>query len=450
MATFVIVTLPLTGHMRPMMAACHALKQAGHRPVIVGPLDLLARVPHDLETLAMGEQSLPAGALDALCACLTRMTSLSDVKDMFSAVATMSRLYLDHLPNAVAQLGADGIIHDQLEPAAGIVARGLAQADPTFRHISLACALPMNRDPHVPPPFMGWKYRTGRVGAWLNGGYYTVVNRLLREQCDVLADGAAHFGLSKPEGLEDWQKPWTVDDGISRETDLAQGLACLDYPRARPPLYLGPFRDDTAIYPGLSSIEPERDGRSLCFVSLGSLMGGRAKVLSAMAKAATGRGLQPVLVHGGRLEAGSAKFPKGTIVRDFLDQREILSESSAAIIHGGYNSTTDAVSAGVPLVTVPLAFEQGAIAARVERAGLGRTVSSRGPSLSQRIRLALGDVLGSPDMAQSARRARFEAMAASGLPGFVAAVNGAIQRPSLPERLISGSASSGPIMQPAE
>lgn len=450
MATFAIVTLPLTGHMRPMMAACRALKEAGHRPVVVGPIDLLARVPDDIETLPIGAQSLPSGALDEMCACLSRMTSFGDVRDMFSAVATLSRLYLDHLSDAVVHLGADGIIHDQLEPAAGIVARGLKRTHPKFRHISLACALPMNREPHVPPPFMGWRYRPGPFGAWLNGGYYTVVNRLLREQCEVLADGAAYYGLSKPKGLEDWQKPWTVDDGISRDTDLAQGLACLDFPRANPPAYLGPLRDLAQSYSGLSSIAHQRDGRPLCFVSLGTLMGGRAKVLNAMAKAATSRGLQPVLVHGGRLDEGSIQFPHGTIVRDFLDQRDILSDASAAIIHGGYNSTTDAVAAGVPLVTVPLAFEQGAIAARVERAGLGRTVSVRGPSLSQRIRLALGDVLGSADVAQAARRARFEAMAASGLSGFVAAVNGAVPRPSQPETIVTGGASSGPVMQPAE
>ena len=450
MATFAIVTLPLTGHMRPMMAASRALQKAGHRPIVVGPLDLIARVPDDIETFAIGEKTLPSGALDEMCACLTRMNSFSDVRDMFSAVAEMSRLYLDHLPQAIDRLGADGLIHDQLEPAAGIVARGVSQSDPSFRHISLACALPMNRDPQVPPPFMGWRYREGRFGAWLNGGYYNVANWLLREQCEVLAGGASYYGLKKPDGLEDWQTPWTVDDGISRTTDLAQGLACLDYPRAHPPAYLGPFRDQEKSFPGLASIEAERDGRPLCFISLGTLMGGRAGVLNAMAKAASSRGLQPVLVHGGRLDERSDRFPKRTIVRDFLDQRDILSEASAAIIHGGYNSTTDAVAAGVPLVTVPLAFEQGAIAARVERAGLGRTVSSRGPSLSQRIRLALGDVLGSTEIALAARRARFEAMAAAGLPGFVAAVDGAVRTPSQLGIMSSGAASSGSVLEPAE
>jgi zeaxanthin glucosyltransferase len=425
MTTLALITLPLPGHYRPMMAAARSLRRAGHRPVIVGPADVTAKIAKDIETLPIGLRDLPPGQLDALCACLTRMRSWGDAQQMFKTLASLSAFYLTHLPAAMEQLGADAILHDQLEPGAGIVARGLSPTHGTT-HISLACALPMNRDGAIPPPFLGWKYRPSAFGHWLNGGYYNVVNWLLAEQSRVLEAGAARFGLTKPDGLKDWQRPWSVDDGISRTTDLAQGLASLDFPRDRPPTYLGPLRDDAASFPGLDSIAGERDGRQLAFISLGTLMGGRARILSAMAKAASARGLQPVVVHGGRLRGAEAVLPRGTIARDFLDQADILSDARAAIIHGGYNSTTDAVSAGVPLITVPLAFEQGAIGARVERAELGRTVSAVGPSLSQRIQLALGDVLSSPAVAQAVRRSRFEAMAAPGLPGLVAAIDTAL------------------------
>ncbi len=427
MATFALITLPLSGHMNPMMAAARALMASGHRPVVVGPPDLVARVPDDIETLIIGERDFPTGELDRICACLSRMRSWSDLTSMFTLTARLSRFYLRHLPRALEQIGADGLIHDQLEPGAGLVGRGLSSR--RFAHISLACALPMNREPSVPPPFMGWKYNSSAYGHWLNAGYYRIVNALLRPQCEVLAKGADDFGLSKPDGLEDWQQVWSVDDGISRTTDLAQGLASLDFPRERPPVYLGPFRDDGLCYPGPDTIAHERDGRPLAFISLGTLMGGRAKVLRAMAKAAIHQGLQPVVVHGGRLSDDSA-MPAGTIARDFLDQRAVLAQASAAIIHGGYNSTTDAVAAGVPLVTVPIAFEQSAIAARVVRAGLGCKVGAVGPGLSARISDALGEVMTSESVAKAARRARFEALAAPGLDGLVAAVDGAISLPS--------------------
>lgn len=425
MATLALITLPLSGHQRPMMAAARALRDAGHRPVIVGPPDITSKIADDIEALTVGARDLLPGQLDALCACLTRMRSWDDVRQMFSVIATLSQFYIDHLPAAIERLGADAVLHDQLEPAAGIVARGLENSH-GLKHISLACALPMNREASIPPPFMGWRYRPGPFGHWLNGGYYNVVNWLMAEQGRVLETGARHFGLSKPDGLKDWEQPWSVEDGISRNTDLAQGLASLDFPRDQPPIYLGPLRDTAEPYPGLDSIGPERDGRPLAFISLGTLMGGRARLLSTMAKSASARGLQPVVVHGGRLPDAGAVLPRGTIARDFLNQKEVFSETQAAIIHGGYNTATDAVSAGVPLVTVPLAFEQGAIAARVERADLGRTVGSWGPSLSQRIHLALGDVMSSKSIVQAVRRARFEAMAAPGLSGLVVAVERAL------------------------
>ena len=447
MATLALITLPLSGHMNPMVAAARALRRAGHRPVVLGPADLVARLPEDVEARIIGEADLPRGELDARCACLSRMGSLDDVRRMFALVADLSRFYVTHLPSALEQLGAQALLHDQLEPGAGLVARGLSRSL-GLRHLSLACALPMNQEASVPPPFMGWRSRPGPGGQGLNGGYYTVVNALLREQGQVLSDAAHRFGLSKParnldgSALQDWQRAWSVEDGRSRTYDLAQGLASLDFPRTDPPSYLGPFREGVSTYPGLSSVEAERDGRPLCFVSLGTLMGARASLLSAMARAAIRRGLQPVVVHGGRLEDPDA-LPRGTIARDFLDQRAVLAECDAAIIHGGYNSTTDAVAAGVPLVTVPIAFEQAAIAARVEHAGLGRRVGRRGPDLAQRIALGLSDTARDPEHRAARNRARFEALAAPGTAGLVAAVDAAMSGRRLPARETAPQAEPG-------
>ena len=457
MATFALVTLPLSGHIHPMMAAARALVRVGHRAVVLGPVDLVRRLPDDVEAQPIGERDLPAGALDAQCACLSRMQGAGDLLAMFRAVARLSEFYVTHLPAGLERLGASAVLHDQLEPGAGLVARGLSRSL-GLRHLSLACALPMNREPSVPPPFMGWRHREGAFWAWMNGGYYTVVDALLREQGRVLEAAAQRFGVCKPargpDGapLQDWQRAWSVDDGLSRTHDMAQGLASLDYPRTRPPAYLGPLRDGASRYPGLASIAAERDGRPLCFVSLGTLMGARADLLGAMARAATRRGLQPVVVHGGRL-ADPGALPAGTIARPFLDQAAVMAECEAAIIHGGYNSTTDAAAAGLPLVVVPVAFEQAAIGARVERAQLGRRVGRRGPDLAQRIALSLGDTIHNAEDRAARRRARFEALAAPGTDGLVAMAQAALDGVPAPDPAAAPRASElapGLVPLPAE
>lgn len=454
MATLALLTLPLAGHFNPMMAGARALKAAGHRPVVIGPPDVIDRVPADISTWVIGSTDWPRGSLADRCACLSRMRSVTDFRRMLQLVADHSQFYLDHLPDAIEAINADGIIHDQLEPAVGIVARGLKMRSSSLAHISLACALPMNREALILPPLLGWSYRASAFGAWLNQGYYRVVDTLLAEQGRVLADGAGRFGLKKCGNLESWQEAWSVEDGLSRSCDLAQGFASLDYPRHGPPLYLGPLRSSQSPYPGLEAIAAHRDGRPLCFISLGTLMGGRTSLLLAMARAADRRGLQPLVVHGGKMDKAAQRdflqrAPTGTLLHSFLNQTAVMRACHVAILHGGYNSTTDAIAAGLPVVIVPLAFEQGAIAARVERANLGRAVSRFGPNMSRRIRLALGDVLSSEAVRLATRQTRFEALAAPGLPGLVECVEATVTGHSSVKRLALANKEAGIVASKA-
>jgi zeaxanthin glucosyltransferase len=100
-------------------------------------------------------------------------------------------------------------------------------------------------------------------------------------------------------------------------------------------------------------------------------------------------------------------------VRDFVPQQAVLSHAAALVGHGGMNTVMDAIAAGVPAVLVPLAFEQAAIAARLERAGAG--VAVRGRLLrSRRIRAALRTVLDEPGCRAAAAGLQLEAAAAGG------------------------------------
>jgi UDP:flavonoid glycosyltransferase YjiC (YdhE family) len=87
----------------------------------------------------------------------------------------------------------------------------------------------------------------------------------------------------------------------------------------------------------------------------------------------------------------------------------------------------DVVAAGVPFVTVPIAFDQAAIAARINRAKLGCVVGRRGPDLLQRLTLGLSETARSEALRAARRQARFEAMAAPGVDGVVAAMNDALK-----------------------
>ena len=58
-------------------------------------------------------------------------------------------------------------------------------------------------------------------------------------------------------------------------------------------------------------------------------------------------------------------------MRDFLPQVALLERAALLVTHGGNNSVTEALTAGVPMVVLPFSTDQFAGAAAVEAAGLG-------------------------------------------------------------------------------
>ncbi len=94
--------------------------------------------------------------------------------------------------------------------------------------------------------------------------------------------------------------------------------------------------------------------------------------------------------------ADAAALPGDPLVRAFWPQRGVLRQCAAAILHGGFNTVLDALAAGVPIVAVPIAFEQPATAARVAWTGTGRVVPLR-RATRDTLAAALRAVLTDPD-----------------------------------------------------
>jgi UDP:flavonoid glycosyltransferase YjiC (YdhE family) len=63
-----------------------------------------------------------------------------------------------------------------------------------------------------------------------------------------------------------------------------------------------------------------------------------------------------------------------TLVRDFVPQQALLSHMDLFVTHGGNNSFTESLVTGVPLLVLPFASDQFAVAHDVERTGLGRVL----------------------------------------------------------------------------
>ncbi|MEO7752266.1 MAG: glycosyltransferase [Terracoccus sp.] len=117
----------------------------------------------------------------------------------------------------------------------------------------------------------------------------------------------------------------------------------------------------------------------LVYVSLGSFLSARDDVLARIAEALRGLDVRVALAHGSTPRGLLGSVPSTWLVREVLPQVTLLRQASLAISHGGNNSVTEALTAGVPLLLLPLSTDQFAGAAAVERHGLGEVLDPNDP-----------------------------------------------------------------------
>lgn len=380
MARFGIIAPPLPGHINPMSVLARTLQGRGHRVTFLGFLDMGPRLPKDLSFQAFAAHDQPLGSLDPYLRSLARLGGAVSLWRFIHRLAGFADVIARTLPAALEELAPDALIIDQTDAAASLVATALG-----IPFVNVANALPLNLEPGVPPPVLPWPYDPSEKGLRRNRGGYRVARSVERPITRVIRRHAVRLG--RPD-IRFADQTW------STRAQLTQCVRGLDFPRSELPAnfhYLGPFRgaDDP-----LNFALPE-DGRPLVFCSLGTLQGSRARIFRAVARAAAELDVQLVIAHGGLLPAHeAAKLADRAIVRAYVPQRALLARSALAVTHAGFNTVMDALSFGVPMVALPLTFEQPATAARLAYAGLGRVASPRaGP---RALESALAEVLEEP------------------------------------------------------
>ncbi len=110
------------------------------------------------------------------------------------------------------------------------------------------------------------------------------------------------------------------------------------------------------------------------YVSLGSFLSVRGDLLARIAEALRGLDVRVALAAGSTPVAELGPIPESWLVRAVLPQVTLLRHSALAVSHGGNNSVTEALTAGVPLLLVPLSTDQFAGAAALDDAGFGLTL----------------------------------------------------------------------------
>lgn len=361
---FGVITPPVSGHLHPFGALGRELIARGHRVTVFHMSDLRERVAKEhLQFVPIGQSDHPHGSLPATLAKLTRLQGWTALRFTVEAIRGTTEMLCRDAPAAIKQAGIETLLVDQTEPAGASIAERLG-----IPFITICNALLLHREADVPPPFTSWNYHGGSAFARsLHRLGYAASDRVMSPIAKTVAK---------------YRKIWNLPllknghDSFSGLLQISQQPQSFDFPRHALPScfhYVGPLRRATSEE--IPFPWHKLDGRPIVYASLGTLQNGKHQVFHRFAEACHGLDVQLVITHGGGLDAAAASsFPGDPLVVSYAPQLDVLSRASLTLTHAGLNTVLDSLSHGVPLIAVPITYEQPAIASRVAWTRTGRVL----------------------------------------------------------------------------
>jgi MGT family glycosyltransferase len=278
------------------------------------------------------------------------------VAPTWQALADGPRFSHGRLAEIFGELEPDAIVQDNVVAFPAIPASGR----PWVRIMS--CNPLELKDPVLPPPFSGlpvddegeWQAFRAEYSAQIAG-----VQEELSAFC--VAQGAPP--LLPPEMIH--ESPWL---------NLMLYPAELDYRRSREP---GPtwHNLETCVR---STDEPwtppDGDGRSLVYLSLGSLGSADVALMQRLLEILAETPHRYVVSMGPQHE--ELDLAENMTGAEFLPQTSVLPHVDLVITHGGNNTTTECMWFGKPMVVLPIFWDQHDNAQRVQETGFGTRLAT--------------------------------------------------------------------------
>ena len=400
--TLLVISPDYASHLLPLATLATAWRDAGERVVVAsGPATatLTADFGFERVDLRLGRGSNPgviraqeqvAGEDEALRGffAATRHGMVPTLR--YQADARRNDLLWEPVATArrvlavVDEVRPDHVVVDHLAFSArlALVAGAVPHADVVLGHPS---ALPVGSEVYGYPP------------AWPTA-FAPDPDELaaLRRRCEQVRDAfTAEWNAALAE----------LAPALSPSADAFAehgGRVLLNYPAALhdpartallpPHAFLGSAVREQPAPPDIAAWLAADPGTPLVYVSFGSFLSVRADVLARVVQALRGLPVRVALAAGSADPAVLGEVPDGWLVREFLPQVALLEHATVAVTHGGNNSVTEALTAGVPMLVLPFSTDQFAGAAAVVDAGVGLALDPNAAS-SAEIGVAVAELL---------------------------------------------------------
>jgi zeaxanthin glucosyltransferase len=358
------VSLPLMGHLNPMIALARKLKARGHQVIFLGFPDIgpIVRAA-DLDFAPCAEKEYPEGSIDKLYRPVSKLSGLEvsrwTIREASTAHFTAAA---EHLRQKLVENGVEAMVIDIIHTFIELVPMSLGMP-----YVHIWNVLHVDFTGATPPCFFDWPHETTSGALARNIEGVKAAGELFAPVRPLAMAYAEKVGLKV-----DWSVPGATASNLAVVTQTPKEFDLPGIPWPPQFHYAGPFLDNEGRDPVAFAWE-QLNGKPLIYASLGTLVNGLDHIYRTILEAVKRLPeVQLVLSVGNNIDLDDlGPIPSNAIVVRKAPQIELLKHAAVCITHAGLNTALESLAHGVPMVAVPIAYDQPGVAARISYHGVG-------------------------------------------------------------------------------
>ena len=393
MTHFGLVCVPTISHLNTMLSLGQELQRRGHRVTLFGIPDAKpSTLAMGLGFQTIGESEFPSGAVAQFMAQQGKLAGIAVWRHLIRWSQNLTAIFLKEAPQVLKRAGVEALLVDAGSVEGGTVAEFLNIPFATINN-----AVMCNQEAGVPPHGTPWSYSPTRLARLRNQVGYAFFDLIDRPTWKIIFEYRRKWKLPIYSSYNDYYSPLA---------QLSQMPAEFEFPRTALPQWF----HFTGLYHSSVSREfvsfpyEKLTGQPLIYASLGTLLNRQMGIFHQIASACEDLDAQLVISLGRATSLESfPELPGSPLVVGYAPQLELLQKTTLMITHAGLNTTLECLNNGVPMVAVPIAYDQPGIAARLAWTGAGEVVPLARLSIS-RLRSAIERVLTENSYKNSALR----------------------------------------------
>jgi zeaxanthin glucosyltransferase len=361
------VSMPLSGHLNPMTALARRLQSRGNEVVFFGVPDVepFARAA-GLDFVPYGEKEYPVGSIEKVYSSVAKLHGFEVVRhSCVDLNPDLTRVTLDCLAEKLAMTGVEALVIDTIHFFIELVPLSMS-----IPYVHIWNVLHLDFSGATPASLFSCPLDTSPEGLNRNAENLQKMGAILGPLAEIAKSYAEKVGLEI-----DWNDPAAT---VSKLAVITQTPKEFDFPGIPWPAqfhYAGPFHDDEGREPVFFPWDKLTD-KPLIYASLGTLVNGLHDVYKHILEAVEPLDdVQVVLSVGKNIQPENlGPVPSNTMVVRSAPQIELLKRAALCITHAGLNTTLESLAHGVPMVAIPIGYDQPGVAARIAHHGAGEFI----------------------------------------------------------------------------